>query len=138
MTVAPFKPEDLDEIDLQPGQTSWIDNRDPEYAQELARHLAVTARAGTRIVACAGVLPLDRDVGIAWAFVARDAGRHFVRFRRMVLRMLQISGKRRMLATTECDFAMGCRWLQILGFERIDTDVLEVLGRPHFVFARGV
>lgn len=137
MTVAPFKPEDLDEIDLQPDQTSWRDHRDPEYAQELARHLAVTARDGDRIVACAGVLPLERDVGQAWAFVARDAGRHFLRFRRMVVRMFECSGKSRILASTECDFAQGCRWLEILGFERIDRiEECWPDGRAHWLYVR--
>lgn len=137
MTIEPFSPSHLDEIDLQPAQTSWLEHRDPNYARELARHVAVTARVEGVVVACAGIISLDRDVGHAWAFVARNAGRHFIRFRRAVARLFEVSGKSRILANTECDFAFGCRWLEMLGFER-----LELLkecgpdGRDHWLYLK--
>jgi hypothetical protein len=138
MTVEPFKPEHLDEIDLQPGQASWREYRRPEYAAELARHTAVTARAEGRIVACAGVVPVDAEGGMVWALVARDAGRYFLRFRGMVRRLLEVSGKKRFFANTECEFDAGCRWLELLGFTR-QPDLLPAFGpdgRDHYLYEK--
>ena len=139
MTVEPFKPEHLDEIDLQAEQTSWRDHRDPNYARELSEGVAVTAREAGRIVACAGVLSVERDVGFAWAFVARGAGRHFVRFRGMVRRLFEVSGKARILASTECTFSNACRWLEILGFTRLRDEPISGCwpnNSDHFLYVK--
>jgi hypothetical protein len=136
MTIEPFKPAHLDEIDLQPAQTSWRAHRDPAYAEMLAQHVAVTARKDGQVLACAGVISLERDVGHAWAFVAR--GQRMIRFRHHVRRLFEVSGKRRILASTEADFPQGCRWLELLGFRRIDP--IETLagpdGRAHLLYVR--
>lgn len=135
MTIHPFKPSDLDEIDLQSAQTSWLRHRDPHYAQILARGVAVTAREHGQVLACAGVIALERDVGHAWAFVAR--GQKMIRFRAYVRRLFEVCGKSRILANTEADFAEGCRWLELLGFERLER--LEACGpdgRDHWLYVR--
>jgi hypothetical protein len=137
MTIEPFKPEHLDEIDLQPGQASWRDYRSAEYALELALHTAITARAEGRIMACAGVVPVGEEDGMVWALVARDAGRYFLKFRSMVGRLFEVSGKKRIFANTECEFSAGCRWLELLGFERIERiNAYGPDGRDHYLYEK--
>lgn len=135
MTIEPFKPEHLDEIDLQPAQTSWLAHRDPRYAASLCDGVAVTARENGVVLACAGVLPLDRDVGHAWAFVAR--GQKMIRFRGYVRRLFEVCGKSRILANTEADFTEGCRWLELLGFEFLESlPNCGPDGRDHLLYVR--
>jgi len=136
MTIEPFKPGHLDEIDLQLAQTQWREYRDPLYAKTLGEHLGVTAREDGKVLACAGVISLERDVGHAWAFVAR--GQKMIRFRRCVQRLFEVSGKRRILASTEADFPQGCRWLELLGFSRLDTPATfhGPDGRAHVIYVR--
>lgn len=135
MTIHPFKSADLDEIDLQDAQTSWLAHRDPAYAEALASGVAVTAREDGRVLACAGVLSLDRDVGHAWAFVAR--GQSMIRFRGYVRRLFEVCGKSRILANTEADFVEGCRWLELLGFKRLERlDACGPDGRDHWLYLR--
>ena len=138
MKVDPLKLSDFEEIEPQPAQIYWRAHRTPEEERFLANEIAFTARDNGRIVACAGVVSLGQEAGICWALIARDAGRHFLRFRGMFERMIETSGKRRLFANTECDFADGCRWLEILGFARIEQrePFCGPDGREHHLYER--
>jgi len=135
VTIHPFNVADLDEIDLQPAQTSWRTHGIPAYAQMLAEHTAVTAREDGRVLACAGVISLERDVGHAWSFVAR--GVSMLRFRHHIERLFEASRKSRILANTEADFAQGCRFLEILGFSLLERlPACGPDGRDHLLYVR--
>lgn len=139
MNISAFKPGDLDEIDLQPAQTPWRAHRNEDYARMLASHLSYTARDGDRIIACGGVIACERDVGMVWATIARGAGRRMLALYRMGQRLIEVSGKRIILANTECDFAQGCRLLKLLGFkrdERLPQHGPD--GRDHWLYTRGM
>jgi hypothetical protein len=128
MIIEPFSPRHLWEIDLQPAQRSWYLYASPEYAESLARGMAYTARVRGRIVACGGILPVDEDTGHLWCFLAAEAGRHFVRLHRTAQRFLRVAGKRVLVATSEADFVDGCRWLELLGFQRASRSRLPKYG----------
>jgi hypothetical protein len=120
MRVAPLKLEDFDEIDPQPGQIYWRATGSAEYqALERAR---VSRRAITAALWRSPASPARQRRGgmCLGAHLAQTPGDYFLRFRGMFERLIQVSGKRRIFANTECDFADGCRWLEMLGFERIE------------------
>jgi hypothetical protein len=118
MNITRAIPADFFEIELQPRQTAERAKADPAFAEVLAAHLAYTARIDGRIIAIAGIIPLDRDVGEVWCGFAVDAGRYFTRLARTALRLFEVCGKSRLLAVTACDFGEGCRLLELLGFKR--------------------
>jgi len=126
MNVRDFKPEDLSAIELQEHQKDWrLYEKQAEYAGLLAQHLAITIEHEGMIMACAGVMGLERDVGITWSFISKNAGPHLFALRRIALRMFESAGKRRILANCHHTFAPGARWLELLGFEKVES--LEAL-----------
>ena len=70
-----------------------------------------------RVLLCGGVATFGQH-GILWGLLAFDAGRHMVRLHRGVERFLAIQRVRRIEATVEDGWPVGCRWLEMLGFER--------------------
>jgi RimJ/RimL family protein N-acetyltransferase len=78
---------------------------------------AGSAEVDGRIIACAGIAEQGMGIGTLWAFVAQDAGRHFVRLDRCTRRLLTLISLRRIEATVEVGFSPGCRWLELLGFQ---------------------
>ena len=81
--------------------------------------LAMTAREGDRILLCGGILPTGAHpaLGVLWAVLAADAGRHMLWLHRATRRFIDISPLQRLEATVEDGFPAGCRWLELLGFE---------------------
>lgn len=115
MIVRPFKPEDMAAIDLQDAQRPARDlllELAPDYA---TGGPAYTAEQDGRIVACAGVLAVG-SYGALWSALARGAP--MLALHRAALRFLSVHRFRLMQATAAAHFADGCRWLEMLGFER--------------------
>jgi hypothetical protein len=117
-----FKAAHLSEIDTQPWQRHVFARAIeagtfvPPAALEEAGN-AYTLRHRGRIVACAGLVASDTAAVHLWAVVADRAP--LVILHRAARRLLEIyRGCGRISATTEANFAQGCRWLDLLGFER--------------------
>ena len=134
MNVSRFYPEHLWAIEL-PADHPWPAIRDLTYAQFLAESPAFTVRHHGRILACGGVARLSRDVGICWSFLSKDSARHMLALHRIARRVIEVSGFIRVLANKETTFCAGCRWLGLLGFERIDT-IEGFEGRDNYLYAR--
>lgn len=127
MIVEPFHPSHLQTLIAQgvhPSQVKLISQAPVNHAPGLA----MTARDGEHIVLCGGVIPrashaypavgtVGPHVGILWAVLAADAGRHMLWLHRATLRFLDIEPLRRIEATVEEGFGEGCRWLELMGFE---------------------
>jgi hypothetical protein len=137
MIVERFQPEHLAQIDLQPAQAAARAALTAQYIGRLLEGPAATMRDDTgRIVACAGVVDFS-DGSLLWAFLAADCRRHMVAIVRGARRLVQVA-QRPVWATAACDFAPGCRLLQMLGFERQPEPVEGVSAddKPHYVFER--
>ena len=117
MNIIPFRYEHVEAIDLQAAQKHVISHLCIEYLKRLeAVGPAVTAELDGRIIGCGGVAFAGFGMGTLWAFLAADAGSHFVRLHRVARRVIEIPRLRRIEATTEACFTQGCRWLELLGF----------------------
>jgi hypothetical protein len=137
MVIEPFRPEHLWQIDLQPAQRNWHVYGTREYAQSLCEGIAYTGRVNGRIIACAGLIEIDENSGHMWSFLSVDARRHFVRLHRTAVRFLQVTGKRKLIATSEQYFVDGCRWLELLGFERgRDLPAFGIDGADHYLYEK--
>jgi hypothetical protein len=139
MNVAPFKPSDLDLIELQPAQAGSLERAPADYAEQLAAAgPAVTVRDGARVVACLGV---GRPAGaerLAWCFLAAHLPPCGV-FRAAQAFLAEHAGEA-LYATCEADHAAGARALRMLGFrEDPHSPRLPAFGfdgRDHTLFVR--
>lgn len=70
-----------------------------------------------RVLACGGVVKYTNARGEAWAKIDQTAREHFLKIHNAARRIIATSGFNRVEATTGANFANGCRWLKLLGFE---------------------
>lgn len=80
-------------------------------------------------------------IGLVWAAVAKDAGRHMLWLHRATARYLEAVQAthrlRRLEATVEKGFAVGCRWVELLGFEfEGEMRAFGANGETHLRYAR--
>jgi hypothetical protein len=124
-------------MNLQAHQRALLERMPVGYLEKLAEAgPASTAVIGERVLACAGVAYLGW-IGTLWAFVAQDAGAHFISLHREIRRCLMESPVRRIEATVEADFEPGIRWLRLLNFE--NEGLMRAYGphgEDHYRFAR--
>lgn len=120
MNIEPFKPEHLHRIELQKAQAMLSPEIvKPEYGPALvAAGPCYSIVDGDVVFACAGFYPQWDGRAIVWALVGANAGRHFLRLHRAVLRAFEIHPYRRVETCVLAGFSEGCRWAEMLGFER--------------------
>lgn len=131
MTLEPFKPEHLYEIDVQDAQL-YLKPHFPQLAEYYAEGEGYTWRTD-RVLACAGFIWTDLGAHL-WAIVGKDTP--LLPLHRLALRAFEVYPVR-VSATVETGFPAGCRWLKSLGFEIVDF--LTGYGpdnRDHYVYAR--
>lgn len=141
MTLEPFEPRHLTEIQMQPVQAqSWARYGSVQYAEEIARGvLAYSVRADGVLMGCGGIKEQTPEIGHLWSFISVNAGPHLISMHRIARRMIEVSGKRVMVATSEKSFLNGCRWLQMLGFMAIEAlPGYGIDGSDHILYMRNV
>ena len=129
MTIEPFKPEHLDAIELQDARLIGpIKDQLPTYCKGEAWTVVTD-----RIICCSGLIPTTHGAHL-WAVIAKDAP--MIVLHKIALRALGVY-RLRISATVEAGFGPGCRWLEMLGFERvaIATECGHD-GGDHYVYAR--
>lgn len=120
-TVEPFRPEHLASLKVQHGQLLQL-------SPGAIRDSALWARMGPAytgfvdgsVIGCSGVITGGTHIGLVWAAVAQDVGRHMLWLHRAVRRYLDAvvmtHRVKRLEATVEEGFEAGCRWIELLGF----------------------
>lgn len=137
MNIIPFKPDHFYAMNLQPQQMRCLSYASFDYVDKVGTSgPAVSAEVDGRIVAVGGVAQIGLH-GFAWACFDKGSGRYFIRFIRIMRRMLEIAALPRIEATVECDFMEGCRMLGILGFA-FEGRMAKYgpQGEDHFRYAR--
>ena len=138
MNVIPFEPKHVREMKMQSHQMRLVSQMAFEYIEVLGGlGPAFSGEVDGRIIACAGIATQFAGMGTMWAILAQDSGPYFVRLHRCGKRLMESLGLRRIEATTEADFAPGCRWLEMLGFQsegRMRSYGLN--GEDHIRYAR--
>ncbi len=129
MMIEPFKPEHLDAIELRDTTLIGpIKSQLPTYAEGEAWTVCTD-----RIICCSGLIPTTLGAHL-WAVIAKDAPMivlHKIALRAFGVYRLRIS------ATVEAGFLPGCRWLEMLGFERVAiAPKCGHDGGDHYVYAR--
>ena len=130
MIIEPFRPEHLDAIEL----------RDPRLLQPGVADMLPLIETGDactvitdRIIACTGLIPTTLGLHL-WAVIAKDAP--MIVMHKLALRAFEVY-RLRISATVEVGFSPGCRWLELLGFERVAiAPEYGHDGGDHYVYAR--
>lgn len=120
MIVEPFQPYHIELLiaqGVQKEQLRQVSHVPASYASlKRLPGPALTAREGERIVLCGGVMPVGPTMGVLWAVLSEEAGKHMLWLHRATQRFIAIHPPRRLEATVEKGFPQGCRWLELLGF----------------------
>ncbi len=138
IALEPFKLEHIEQMRVHPSQARSLSvYATDEYRDALAGSLSYTLRVNGEIALCGGVMDLyeDRGVGHLWSLFGELAPRHMRAVHGVVARFISVSGKRALVATTEC--ASACRWLRLLGFKFDHTEEdFAGTGTAHAVYVR--
>lgn len=120
MILEPFDADHLARMRLQPRQSAlWSRYGSREYLLEAQRHGGYSVFHGERLLLCGGVMARSPDEPMLWSFISADAGPFMLGLVRAARRFLELTGRGFIYATTEPDFANGCRFLELIGFERM-------------------
>ena len=118
MIIVPYKADHLMRLQLQPGQLYAAPAITPEYAKALENEFSFSALHDGKVLAVGGIFKLWDNRGLAWTYIDRDAGAHFLGIHRAVQDLLRLVPYDRVEADTPCEFEQGRRWLEMLGFTR--------------------
>ncbi len=144
MIVRPFKASDVDLIELQPRQAAaWRQHAAGHDISAAVTHGGWSVFHGEQLLLCGGVIARRSDEPLLWSLISVHASRHMLGLLRVTERFLQVCGHPFVYATTECEFASGCRFLELLKFERLtDADDKAVVMQPfvdgvdHYIYER--
>lgn len=119
MIVRPWELGDTHKLTLQSSQEYLVQigSVDFDLTPISEAGLAWVAEIEGQIIAIAGLMPEWENRATAWAYISKDAGRHFVRIHKAVSRFLEQSDYRRIEATIDVGFDAGVKWIEMLGFE---------------------
>lgn len=137
ISAAPFEPQHLTSMQVQPAQAANIHLIRPEHLEFMARAGAWSGMVGGHAVVCGGVIVNGLGIGQLWSYLSPEAARYMIPITRFGFRLLAITSTRRIEATARVDFGAGCRWLAMLGFQqegvmrRFDPD-----GSDHYLYSR--
>lgn len=130
MIAVPFNPDHLATLRIQPAQAIELPLITPLIAATVARHDAWTFIDGDEPLLCGGVVPYQ-GAGVLWAAVSGRVGSRMISLTRMAKRYLTLN-QLRMETGVRIGFDAGCRWAELLGFERDGFD-----GSDHYRYVRG-
>lgn len=137
MIVVPFAPEHLARMRVQAAQVTEISMIRPDAIELLAKSNGWSALDGDHPLFCGGVIDMDDHHGLLWAYVSSEAGPWMLRITRGARRFLALKNLRRIETSVRADFAAGCRWAALMGFE--NEGLMRKYGfdgSDHFRYAR--
>lgn len=118
MRIERFRAAHLADLELQDAQAYFsAQMTSAEYGAMLEQAgQSFTGFAGGRVIGCAGVTEVWTGRFVAWALIAKDAGRHMVALHRAVAGFLSTLRAGRIELWVDEGFAPGMRWAEMLGF----------------------
>jgi len=115
--VKPFKAEHINIMDFQIEQKYFQEQVSDEVLLALEKQESYTVFIDGKPILCGGIVSQWENRAIAWVYVDKLAGRHFVRLHKMIKDFLVNSPVRRIEATVDDGFKPGHRWLKLFGFK---------------------
>lgn len=117
VTYRPCKQAHLGLIRPQPHDRALLASyMAPEFKQILDSSFGISAWAGSRPLAAAGIIPMHAHCALGWAMLGADAGPYLRDITRAVRKALDESHYPRIEMRVIYDFEEGHRWAKLLGF----------------------
>jgi hypothetical protein len=113
--VVPFKADHLERVQLLDVHAGFAVSADAAAALEALP--SFTGLDGSRVLGCAGLIPLWPGRAQAWAYLDRGCGGSFVAIHREVSRFFDVCEYKRLEIIVRSDFPEAHRWARLLGFE---------------------
>lgn len=139
MRIVALEPEHILAVQLQPAQAYAMPHINEAQAVEIAmsRGIGWAAVDGDEVLACAGIVHVHDERGLAWAMVSDEALRQFKTIHRVISQVVISAPWRRVEMIVDCDHAAGCRWAERMGFEQEGRmRAYTPDGRDCFLYAR--
>lgn len=111
----------------------------PEYADALTSHFSLSAWRGSVCMGAAGIMPIHKHRGLAWALMSRHAGPHMLQITRKVKSGIDLTPFRRVEMTVDMGYDEGHRWARMLGFVSETPNGMKasgVMGNDEVMYAR--
>lgn len=118
MKAIPFHPTHFHQVNVQDAQQYVRQYVEQDYLEWLATEHSHTAVSDDgKVLACMGWIRIAPGRSAVWAYVDRDAGKHFRGIHRLAQQVVASVKDRRVEAEVDCDFEQGHRWMKLLGFD---------------------
>ena len=119
MRIVRFLPQHLQELRLQPAQSSFrAALLKPEYGTALAlAGPCFTVLVDDKPIACAGAQEFHAGRAEIWALIGRDAGPYMRPMTRAAIGWFDQCSYRRLEVNVATHFEPGHRWARMLGFQ---------------------
>ncbi|MFC3864620.1 GNAT family N-acetyltransferase [Alcaligenes aquatilis] len=120
MKIVALTSEHLLSVQLQQAQAYAIPTVTPEHAQALVSANGVGWAAlgdDGAAIACAGIVEMHPQRGMAWALLSDAALSQFKTIHRVVSRVVESAPWRRLEMTVDSQHAAGIAWAERLGFK---------------------
>lgn len=139
MKIVALKPEHILAVQLQPAQDFAMPFVTERQAVDIAaaRGIGWTAMDGDQVLACAGIVHVHDERGLAWSMISEGALRQFKTIHRVISRVVDSAPWRRVEMIVDCEHAAGRRWAERMGFEQEGRmRAYTPDGRDCFLYAR--
>lgn len=136
--VLRYSADHLAMIDAEPNQSAPASKfASPAVARSLEGPFAWTVAKDGVVLACAGFAEKWLDHWMGWAYMSRHSGPHMLGLVRAALQTKSRWPRGRIEASTPCDFAVGHKLLELLGFSKEAERMRRYTpdGRDHALYA---
>jgi hypothetical protein len=118
LQVVVFKPFHIELLSAQGVQAGQVSQEPASFARvSRPPGPALTLFDDDQVLVCGGICTMSPRLGLLWALLSANAGRHMLWIHRATLRFIDTEPLQRLEASVEKGFGAGCRWVQLLGFE---------------------
>ena len=122
-------------VDIVPQEKQeYTSIADATTAQDISDE-AYTWLEGTHIVACAGLVVVDKEHAIVWATLSNLGPRNFLRLHKQLNAILDRRKEKYICMLVDTTYDKAQRWAALLGFENTDT-ITKIDDECYFVYYR--
>ena len=119
MKIVRLAPEHITAVQLQSAQGYAAPLINPEHAHQItdAKGIGWAAVSDDQVIACAGIIEMHPERGMAWAMLSDSALRQFRLIHRTVSAVVNAAPWRRIEMTVDAQHQEAISWAERLGFE---------------------
>lgn len=140
MKIVALEAQHILEVQLQQAQAYAIPTVTPEHAQALVRAKGIGWTAldsDGQAIACAGIIEMHPQRGMAWALISDAALKQFKTIHRVISAVVRSAPWRRIEMTVDSQHTAGIAWAKRLGFKQEGLMAAYTPdGRDCFLFAK--